>query len=122
MLLRFCSDFAFYQVILTLHVNTFSVRSRASGQGQEGDKWRVVGRDGKGRVSPPLFEVEFPSLCEVECSNMFGLLATQEEEEITVEIGAGDGDRTEDSEEEVRWEGEEGQVKVRRVSGIVSSG
>ena len=56
-----------------------SVRSRASGQRQGGDSWRVVGRGGKGRVSPPLCEGEFPPLCEVKCSNKFGLLATQEE-------------------------------------------
>ena len=31
-----------------------SVRSRASGQRQEGDNWKVVGRGEKGRVSPPL--------------------------------------------------------------------
>ena len=43
---------------------------------------------------PPLCEVEFPSLCEVECSNKFGLLATQEEEAVVIEVGAGEGDRT----------------------------
>ena len=48
---------------------------------------------GKGRVSSALCEVEFPPPCEVECSNKFGLLATQEDEEITIKIGAGDGDR-----------------------------
>ena len=41
-------------------------------------------RGDKGRVSPPL--------CEVECSNKFGLLATQEEEEVVIEVGAGEGD------------------------------
>ena len=44
-------------------------------------------------MSPPLCEVEFPPLCEIECSNKFGLLAA-EEEEIVIEVGAGEGDRT----------------------------
>ena len=73
-----------------------SVKSRASGQRQGGDSWRVVDKGEKGRVNPPLCEVEFPLLCEVECSNKFGLLATQEVEETVIEIGS------EDSEEEVR--------------------
>ena len=36
----------------------------------------------------------FPPLGQIECSNKFGLLATQEEEEVVIEIGAGEGDRT----------------------------
>ena len=59
-----------------------------------GNSWRVVDRGGKGRVSPPLCEVEFPPLCKIECSNKFGLLTTQEEEEVVIEVGAGEGDRT----------------------------
>ena len=38
-------------------------------------------------------EVEFPPLCEVECSNKFGLLATQEEGEVVIEVGPGEGDK-----------------------------
>ena len=45
-------------------------------------------------MSPLLCKVEFPSLCEVESSNKFSLLATQEEEEIVIEVGAGEKDRT----------------------------
>ena len=45
-------------------------------------------------MSPPLCEMKFPPMCEVECSNKFGLLATQKEEEISIEIGARDGDKT----------------------------
>ena len=45
-------------------------------------------------MSPPLCEVEFPPLCEVECSNKFGLLATKDEEEVVIEVGTGEGDRT----------------------------
>ena len=59
-----------------------------------GDIWRITERGRKRRVTPPLCEVDFPPLCGVECSNKFGLLATQEEEEIVIEIGAGEGDRT----------------------------
>ena len=55
----------------------FSVRSRmriASDEslwGQEEDRWRVVDRRGKGKVSTSLCEGKFPPLCEVECSNKF---------------------------------------------------
>ena len=58
------------------------------------DSWRVVDRGGKGRVSPPLCKIEFHALCEVEYSNKFGLLATQEEEEVVIEVGAVEGNRT----------------------------
>ena len=53
-----------------------------------------MGRGGKGSVNSPLCEVEFPPLGQVECSNKFGLLTTQEEEEVVIEVGAGEGDRT----------------------------
>ena len=75
--------------------------------------------------------MEFPPLCEVQCNKKFGLLAIQKEEEVVIEVGAREGDRThqdEGSEQEVRWEGgegrwegEQGQGKVRRVSGSVCS-
>ena len=51
-------------------------------------------RGEKGRVNPPLCEVEFPPLCEVDRSNKFDLLATQKEEEVVIEVGAGEGNRT----------------------------
>ena len=51
----------------------------------------VVDRGGKGRVSPPCVRWNF---LPCECSNKFGLLATQEEEEVVIEVGAGEGDRT----------------------------
>ena len=80
-------------------------------------------------MSSPLCEVEFPPLCEVECSNKFGLLAIQEEEEVVIEVGAEEGDRTPKAkiarrklDRKERKEGEEGQGKVRRVAGSVSSG
>ena len=38
--------------------------------------------------------MKFPPLCEIEYSNKFGLLATQEEEEVVIEVEAGEGDRT----------------------------
>ena len=45
-------------------------------------------------MSPPLCEVKFPPPCEVECSSKFWFLTTQKEKKITIEIGAGDGERT----------------------------
>ena len=65
-----------------------SVRSQ-SGESPRGwgvSGWRAVGRGGKGRESTPL--------CEVECGNRFKVLDTQEEEEVVIEIGAGEGGRT----------------------------
>ena len=76
---------------LVEHRGEVSVRSRVrSGAGEssrgpgEGG-WRVVGKGRNGRVSP--------TSREVECSNRYSLLATQEEE-IVIEVGPGEGVRT----------------------------
>ena len=63
-----------------------SVESGQSTREQEESGWRFAVRGGKGRVSPPS--------CEVESRNRFSLLATQEEEEVVIEVGGGEGDRT----------------------------
>jgi len=52
---------------------------------QEKDGWNIVVRGVKRRVNPPSNEVE--------CSNRFGLLATQEEE-VVIEIGEEEGKST----------------------------
>merc|ERR1712035_88983 len=53
-------------------------------QGERG--WRVAVGGGKGRVSPPSFELG--------CGNRFSVLESQEEEEVVIEVGGGAGDRT----------------------------
>ena len=69
-----------------------SVRSRVRSEAGESTRelgegrWRVASKGGNGRVSP--------SISGVDCSNKFSLLATQEEEEIVIEVGGGEGNRT----------------------------
>ena len=68
-----------------LKVRTEPGQNQVREQGEGG--WRVAGSGRKERVSPPM--------CEVESSNRFSLLATQEEEEeVVIEVGGEEGHRT----------------------------